>query len=89
MSDLAAALSQAFGRPLVDATGLNGRYDIHLDMAPYAPAATADGQQGIPVDTVSVMITALQEQMGLKVESRKDQIDIVVVDHAEKTPVEN
>jgi uncharacterized protein (TIGR03435 family) len=89
MSDLAVALSQPFGRPVVDATGLKGRYDIHLDMTPYAPAETAAGQQGTPVDTVSMMITALQEQMGLKVESRKDQIDILVVDHAEKTPVEN
>jgi uncharacterized protein (TIGR03435 family) len=36
-----------------------------------------------------ILITALQETLGLKVESRKDNIDILVVDHAERTPTAN
>ncbi len=88
MSELAMALYEPFGRPVIDATGLKGRYDIHLDMTSYRPAPTADGNPG-SMDMVSVMITALQEQMGLKVEGRKQGIDVLVVDHAEKTPSEN
>ena len=89
MSDLALALSQGFGRPFVDATGLKGRYDIHIDMTPYMTAPTADGNPGTPMDAVSILVTALQETLGLKVESRKDGVDILIVDHAERTPTEN
>jgi uncharacterized protein (TIGR03435 family) len=85
MSDLAIALAQPFGRPVVDATGLKSRYDIHMDMTSYV----ADGNPATPMDAASMMITALQEQMGLKVEARKDAVDVLVVDHAEKTPTEN
>jgi uncharacterized protein (TIGR03435 family) len=85
MSDFGTALSQAFGRPVVDATGLKGRYDIRLDATPYM---AADGKIG-PEDVAGVLITALQEQLGLKVEARKDRIDTLVVDHAEKTPTVN
>jgi uncharacterized protein (TIGR03435 family) len=41
------------------------------------------------MDQVSIMITALQEQMGLKVEGRKEAVDTLVVDHAERTPAAN
>jgi uncharacterized protein (TIGR03435 family) len=85
MSDLAMALSQPFGRPVVDATGLKGRYDIHMNMTSYV----ADGNPATPMDAATIMITALQEQMGLKVEARKDAVDVLMVDHAEKTPTEN
>jgi len=86
MSDVATWLSHGFGGPVVDATGLKGRYDLHLDMAQYAPV---DGSQPGPMDAIGIMITALQEQLGLKIESRKDLVDVLVVDHAEKTPTEN
>jgi uncharacterized protein (TIGR03435 family) len=89
MSDFATALSQALGRPVVDATGLKGRYDVRLDSTPYMAAATADGNKPSPADIPGILITALQEQLGLKVESRKDRIDTLVVDHAERTPTEN
>jgi uncharacterized protein (TIGR03435 family) len=69
---------------VVDATGLKGRYDIRLDMAAVAAANQADR-----MDAASAMMTALQEQMGLKLEGRKDWVDVLVIDHAEKTPKEN
>lgn len=80
MSQLALQLSQPLGRPVVDATGLKGRYDIHMDMTSYPPSA---------VDQVGAMITILQEQMGLKVEGRKEAVETLVVDHAERTPTVN
>jgi uncharacterized protein (TIGR03435 family) len=85
MQDLAAELSRGlFDRPVIDATGLKGRYDIRIDMAAIAATNQADR-----MDAASAMITALQEQMGLKIESRRQEIDVLVVDHAEKTPTEN
>jgi uncharacterized protein (TIGR03435 family) len=56
-----------------------------MDMTPYSPGAGADG----PADPMALMITALQEQLGLNFESRKDGLDVLVVDHAEKTPTAN
>ena len=85
MSEFAVMLSQQFRQPITDATGLKGRYDLHMDMTPYSPGAGADG----PADPMALMITALQEQLGLKFESRKDGLDVLVVDHAEKTPTAN
>jgi uncharacterized protein (TIGR03435 family) len=85
MGELAAELGRGmFDRPIVDATGLKGRYDIRIDMA--AVAAT---NQTDRMDAASAMMTALQEQMGLKLEGRKDWVDVLIIDHAEKTPTEN
>jgi uncharacterized protein (TIGR03435 family) len=89
MSDFATALSPGFGRPVVDATGLKGHYDVRMDSTSYWAAATADGNKSSPADIIGMLITALQEQLGLKVESRKELIDTLVVDHAEKTPTGN
>jgi uncharacterized protein (TIGR03435 family) len=85
MRDLAAQLSGGLvDRPVVDATGLKGHYDIRIDLA-----AVADINQQDRMDATSAMIAALQEQMGLKIEARKDEVDVLVIDHAEKTPTEN
>jgi uncharacterized protein (TIGR03435 family) len=84
MSEFALQLSGGLGRPVVDSTGLKGRYDIRLDMA-----SAAAVQQTDRMDAASAMITALQEQMGLKVEDRKELVEVLVIDHAEKMPTEN
>jgi uncharacterized protein (TIGR03435 family) len=83
MGELARELSQPVGRPVLDATGLNGRYDI--DMA----TLNAMNQVGVDgVDAANIMISGLKE-MGLKVEARRDKVEVLIVDHAEKTPTEN
>jgi uncharacterized protein (TIGR03435 family) len=84
MSELAAEVGRGFDRPVVDATGLKGRYDIRIDVASVAAVNQADR-----MDAATAMMTALQEQMGLKLEGRKDWVDVLVIDHAEKTPTEN
>ncbi len=78
-------LTKLLGRPIVDATGLKGAYDFQIDLQPPDPV----NGQASPVDMASMMITALQDQLGLKLESRKDAVEILVVDHAEKTPSDN
>jgi uncharacterized protein (TIGR03435 family) len=86
LSRLADVLSSALKTPVRDATGLDGFYDFKLDLRPYiTPRQPGDP----PLDLTGIAITALREQLGLKLESRKSQFDILVVDRAEKTPTEN
>jgi uncharacterized protein (TIGR03435 family) len=85
MGELAAELGKGLlDRPVIDATGLKGRYDIHIDMAAVRSVDHADR-----VDAASAMISTLEQQMGLKLEHRRDWMDVLVIDHAEKAPSEN
>jgi len=83
MGTLALVLSQPAERPVVDKTGLTGKYDIKLEMMPQGPQA-ADGTQ----DPGASIFTVVQEQLGLKLESGKDEVEILVIDHMER-PTEN
>lgn len=77
MPNLASYLSCQVGVPVSDKAGLGGVYDITLDFSAHEnPAAPA-------------IFTALQEQLGLKLESKKALFDMIIVDHAEKIPTEN
>ena len=78
-------------RPVEDRTGLTGNFDIDLDWTPDRPLPPppADAPALPQVDANGAgLFTALQEQLGLKVESAKNSIAILVVDHAED-PTEN
>lgn len=91
MSDLALTLHYWTGRIVVDKTGLTGRYDFSLRWSPMSdPAsATANPIDTQPSDSSSPSIfTALQEQLGLKLEPMKYPIDTIVIDHVEP-PSEN
>jgi uncharacterized protein (TIGR03435 family) len=72
MARLAEYLSGQAGRPVLDHTGLKGTYDFVVEWA------AADDSSGPSV------FTALQEQLGLRVEAAKGPIDTIVVDHAER-----
>jgi uncharacterized protein (TIGR03435 family) len=86
MFELAMEMSgKLFDRPLVDATGLKGRYDIRIDASDTLAGGPGTGQ----MEAVNAMIQALQEQLGLKAEARKDWVDVLIVDHADKTPTAN
>ncbi len=84
MQDLAEKISEPLGRPVIDATGLKGRYDIHIDATAYM---TSSGSQSM--DVTALLFNALQQQLGVKLESRKDTPEILVIDSIEKTPTEN
>lgn len=70
-------LAKQLGAPVTNATGLEGVYDFTLD---WSAADNGDGPS---------IFTALQEQLGLKLESTKGPLEVVIVDHMEKTPTEN
>jgi uncharacterized protein (TIGR03435 family) len=86
MRDLAQGISSEGGRVVVDETGLAGRYEIRMDLSPYIQRASEGGGQ---LDVNSLMFTGLQEILGLKLEPKKANIDVLVIDHVEKTPTEN
>ena len=90
VSDLASDLSGVLERIVVDKTGIVGRFHIQLTFTPDdsvkrfpdfpgAPQPPADGPN---------IFTALQEQLGLKLESAKGPVELLVIDHVEK-PSEN
>ena len=76
------------GRPVLDETGLNGAFDMILKMSDLQPnAEPADMKRGIR-DWNSIF-TDVQTSLGIKLESRKSEIDVLVIDRAEKVPTEN
>jgi uncharacterized protein (TIGR03435 family) len=83
MAQLADLLDGGIGpEPIVDQTGLKARYDFTLDLARYI-----SGNE--KVDWLAVLSEALHQQLGLNLERRKTRIEMLVVDRAEKAPVEN
>jgi uncharacterized protein (TIGR03435 family) len=76
---LASMLSRPAGQPVVDKTGLTGTYDFKLS---YASAND-------PNSSLPDFFTALQEQLGLKLVPQKVLVDILVIDHVDKTPTDN
>ena len=76
-------------RPIIDGTGLTGFYDVDVKWVPadFKPTEEGTGGQQLRLD-VSAMLTALQEQAGLKLEAQTGPVDFLVIDHVEK-PSEN
>ncbi len=101
MAAVADMLARFVDKPVVDMTELKGRYDFTLEFtqedfrAMMIRAALAQGV-ALPPEAIQAMegasgdslFTALQT-LGLKLDSRKAPLDVLVVDHAEKTPTEN
>ena len=70
-------------RPIIDLTGLKGFYEVKLEWTPAGRLENADNTVG------PSLFTAVDEQMGLKLEGRKGPVEILVLDSAEKVPTEN
>jgi uncharacterized protein (TIGR03435 family) len=87
ISLLVPMLSRLLGRTVVDKTGLTGKYDVEVEwtfdeaiviqLPPDAPKPVSDGSG-------PSIFTALQEQLGLRLESQKGPVEILVIDRAEK-----
>lgn len=83
MQLLTTQLSNILGRKVVDETGIEGRHDFKVEWTPDEAAASAAGNE-----SKGSLFVALQEQRGLKLESKKVPTDIIVIEHIEK-PSEN
>ena len=93
MSQLAASLSGLAQRVVVDKTGLTGLFDVDLSFTPapdqLPPGPPPPGAQPPAIDPDGpTLLTALQEQLGLKLEPRRGSVDVVVIDSIEQ-PTEN
>jgi uncharacterized protein (TIGR03435 family) len=77
---LARELTQVLGRVVVNQTGLSGRFDLTLRWTPDDAAGLASPSPDIPPD----IFTAIQEQLGLKLESTKGPVPVLVIDSIEK-----
>jgi len=97
LSRFASMLSPRLDRLIIDRTNLAGRFDIRLQWAPSA----AEDLFGVPMEIIDMkgvtvkpdpsgpsIFSAIQEQLGLKLESAKAPVDVLVIDHVEK-PSEN
>ncbi len=77
-------LSRRLDRPVLDQTGLTGRYDFTIDLT----GLGFNGQE--PKDSSGPSIfAAVQSDLGLRLESRKEPIEILVIDSVNKMPIEN
>ena len=85
MEAIAAQLSSRVGRSIVDRTGLAGRFDLDVEFAP-TPVRSDGSDPSLgdrPASDAPSIYTAIQEQLGLKLESQKTAIDVTVIDRVE------
>jgi uncharacterized protein (TIGR03435 family) len=100
MYDLALILSSYSDRPVTDRTGIQGLFDLKLQWNPFAarpqaaddipPSPAAEAREGPRPDLSSLptLLDALEQQLGLKLESHKGPVEVYVIDHVER-PSEN
>lgn len=94
ISELVLRIGSQFDRPLFDRTGLQGGYDFALEYMPSLPSTVnlppdeaAALAKLYPPDEAPPLPVALHEQLGLKVVSAKEQVEILVIDHVERPSV--
>lgn len=85
---LSIALSREVGRMIVDKTGLEGKYDLTLAWSPDNRSAAMNDTSNESAPPGPSIFTALQEQLGLKLEATKAPVETLVIDHIEQ-PSEN
>ena len=85
ISNLAMQLESWAGRPVTDKTNLTGLFDIRLEFSIAASRPTTDSASDPPGPSI---FTAIQQELGLKLESAKGPIEVLVIDSVQK-PSEN
>lgn len=95
--DIAKALSEQLARPVLDATGFQGLYDVDLKWIVDLNWLLSERQKSqyeeeagkLPDYSGPTLIRAVQDQLGLRLVSKKGAVEIVVIDHFEKVPTGN
>ncbi len=80
IATLVTALTNLLTMPVIDKTGLQGVYEIEFEYEPLETNASVPGP---------TVFDALEKTLGLKLEQRKDPVEVLVVDHLDTTPTEN
>jgi uncharacterized protein (TIGR03435 family) len=86
LSALVGLLSKEFRLPVTDGTGLTGNFDFTLEFAPQAPGAVSSDSS---TESAPNLTSAVQQHLGLKLESVKIPVDVLIIDRADKVPTEN
>jgi uncharacterized protein (TIGR03435 family) len=87
---LALNLSNELGRRVIDKTGLTGKYDFELKWIPIQPSSAPlslppqTSESALGADPGPSIFTALQEQLGLRLESEKGAVEVLIIDRAER-----
>ena len=102
IDDLASRLAYLLGHPVANGTGLTGKYDFTLTFAtagtalnnaPGPPLPPPPAEETRPyvaeAEPAPDLFSALQSQLGLKLDAKKAPVELVVIDHAERTPAAN
>ena len=87
LAELADALGLPLGRTVVDKTGITGRFRMEFTFNPDSspiPFPDAPANAAPTADLGPDIFTAIQEQLGLKLESGKGPVEVLVIDHVEK-----
>jgi uncharacterized protein (TIGR03435 family) len=90
MGQLASGLSFVLGKVVIDKTGIEGRYDVSMQWTP-DPSNALLNKSGMPEPVQPAdaapgptIYTVLQEKLGLKLESRRVPVDVIVIDQAHR-----
>jgi uncharacterized protein (TIGR03435 family) len=85
ISTLLPSLARPLGRPVLDKTGLSGNFDFTLKFATSRPGPedTLNGRPW-PDSDLPFLFEAIQQQLGLKLESGKGPVEVIVIDHVER-----
>lgn len=87
---LVGVASRFTSRPIVDATGIDGEYDFSVTFAAETDAGLPQGFQGNPaLSEPAPSLAEAVKKYGLRIEPRKQTIDMLVITHVEQTPTEN
>jgi bla regulator protein blaR1 len=91
LDDFSSMLFAISGRPVFNKTGIAGRFDIRIEFSRegtrFSPLRTGDADGGAPAsDPPNSIFSVLPEQLGLRLEPAKGQVEAFVIDHIEKPP---
>jgi uncharacterized protein (TIGR03435 family) len=97
VGEIVRMLSNYLRMPVVDATGLTGKYNVDLQFSAEGLAGGPAGDRAMQAtpgvgaggDWAPTLFSAVQEQLGLKLERKKGTVEVIVVDRAVKTPTAN
>ena len=99
MVQLAQTLARYSGRMVIDETGLAGNFDFDLEFTADQTLFSRGPGGGLPPGPQPLgatpkvagvpIFTAVQEQLGLRLEGRKDAVEVLVIDRADRVPVAN
>jgi uncharacterized protein (TIGR03435 family) len=77
---------RSVGRPVIDRTGLSGRYTFTANLQDLPAGATGDDLKRAVVESDTTVFSALEDQLGLKLTPAREPIDLLIVDHADRVP---